>query len=510
MTEPVVSYLPVLAVVLPLFSAVIVYASMKLNKNLGRAVSFVSLVATALLSSILGYRALNGRIPSSILGGVEEALMDFPFQVILETDALSALMGVLAASIALLVGLYSLGFIKDKDNEGLYHTLLLITTSGMLGLVYSASLSSIFLFLEIASLSSAGLIAFYVSRGESFEAAYKYMMISAVSAAMILFSLAILHGQYGTLVISELSGLLRFTVMDKIALGILVSAFAMKCGAVPLHMWVSDSYGEAPAPISALLVVVSQASLYALFRISFALTGTASLTAVSWSLIIFGVLSMFVGVTMALPQKDVKRLMAYHAISQTGYMLLGVGVGLAVITRPEVLETVGITSMEGGLFHVVNHAMYKGLLFLCAGAIIYKTGTKNLNEMNGLAHTMPYTTVLFLVGALAIAGLPPFSGFASKIMIYQSTFAFNPLLAAIGMTVSILTLASFVKVFQNAFMGRESSGESGEVPKFMLAAMVVLAVGVILFGLVPNVVVESLIAPAAETLLGEFNVGGLI
>lgn len=118
--------------------------------------------------------------------------------------------------------------------------------------------------------------------------------------------------------------------------------------------------------------------------------------------------------------------MAYHAVSQTGYMLLGVGVGLAVLGNADALAKYGKTAMAGGLFHIINHAMYKGLLFLTAGAVFYRCGTRNLNKLGGLGHTMPWTMVFFMIGALAIAGVPPFNGFASKLLIYESVFRFSP------------------------------------------------------------------------------------
>ena len=197
--------------------------------------------------------------------------------------------------------------------------------------------------------------------------------------------------------------------------------------------------------------------------------------------------------------------MAYHAVSQTGYMLLGVGVGLAVLGNAAMMESFGMTAMEGGLFHIINHAMYKGLLFLTAGAIFYQVGTRNLNKLGGLGHEMKWTMVFFMIGALAIAGIPPFNGFASKLMIYESVFLFSPILSVIAMVVSILTLASFVKVFHSIFMGPKlpEYEEVREVPRFMLAGMGILAVLVILFGVFPEQVVNYLIAPAATALVDQ-------
>jgi multicomponent Na+:H+ antiporter subunit D len=280
----------------------------------------------------------------------------------------------------------------------------------------------------------------------------------------------------------------------------------MKCGAVPLHFWTPDAYTLAPSTITAMLVVVSQASLYGLFRFVFTLYNlTLNYVTIGWVLIAFGVLSMVIGVTMAIPQKDVKRLMAYHAVSQTGYMLLGVGVGLAVLGNQAALNTYGITAMEGGLFHIINHALYKGLLFLTAGAIIYRIGTRDLDKMGGLGHSMKYTMIFFMIGALAIAGIPPFNGFASKLLIYESVYLFNPVLAIIAMVVSILTLASFVKVFHSIFMGPTLPEYANirEVPLSMLIGMGILAVLIIVFGFFPQQVVDVIVAPAAHALIDQ-------
>jgi len=271
-------------------------------------------------------------------------------------------------------------------------------------------------------------------------------------------------------------------------------------------MWTPDAYSEAPAAITMILVAASQASLYALFRIVFSIYNVALNTVtVGWILIILGVLSMFIGVTMAIIQKDIKRLMAYHSISQTGYMLLGVGVGLAVLTNPVALESFGIKAMEGGIFHIINNALYKGLLFLTAGAIFLRTDTRDLNKMGGLAYNMTYTTIFYIIGAAAIAGIPPFNGFASKLIIYESVYRFNPLLAIIAMLVSVLTLASFVKVFHSAFLGPrlEQYKSVQEVPKSMIIAMAVLSCLIVFFGLFPNLIVKYIVHPTVMALINQ-------
>ncbi|GAH90811.1 unnamed protein product, partial [marine sediment metagenome] len=169
------------------------------------------------------------------------------------------------------------------------------------------------------------------------------------------------------------------------------------------------------------------------------------------------------------------------------------------------LNTYGIAAMDGGIFHIINNALYKGLLFLTAGALFYRTGTRDLNRMGGLAHKMKWTTIFYIIGALSISGIPPFNGFASKLLIYESVYRFNPILAIVAMITSILTLASFTKAFYSAFMGAElpEYQEVKEVPKSMIAGMAVLAAGIVFFSLFPGLIVDWLAHPATEALINQ-------
>jgi multicomponent Na+:H+ antiporter subunit D len=254
------------------------------------------------------------------------------------------------------------------------------------------------------------------------------------------------------------------------------------------------------------LVAVSQASLYGLFRVCFSLYG-ASLgsSVVPWTIIVLGVLSMFIGVTMAVIQKEIKRLMAYHSVSQIGYILLGLGVGLLALKDPQAMADYGFTAMKGGIYHLFNYTMYKGLLFLTAGALFYAAGSRNLNDLGGLARVMPHTAFMFVIAAAAIAGLPPFNGFVSKLLIYESTFAVYPVLAIAALVTSVLTLASFVKVFQTAFLGPAKSvfANVREVPATMLVGMSILTVVVIGLTLLPTWSLANLVEPAAKALVDQ-------
>lgn len=430
----------------------------------------------------------------------------FPFRIIFTVDAMSVFMVISAAIVSFAVTLFAIVSQSKMSGKDSFYALMLLMEVGILGMVCTGDIFNFFVFLEINSLSGAALVASRVDKGYAVEAGFKYAVLSTLGGLLVLFSIGLFYGQYDALNIAVIAQNMQFTVLDKVALVLLLVALAMKSGAVPMHFWTPDAYSMAPAASTAFLVVASQACLYGVFRVVFTLYNvTLNYATIGWIIIILGVLSMFIGVTMAIPQKDVKRLMAYHAVSQTGYMLLGVGVGLAVLGDAAMMHAYGMTAMEGGIFHIINHAMYKGLLFLTAGAIFFRAGTRNLNKLGGLGHEMKWTMVFFIIGALAIAGIPPFNGYASKVMIYESVFMFSPILAVIAMVVSILTLASFVKVFHSIFMGPKLPQYENvrEVPKYMIAGMGILAFMVILFGIFPQQVVDILIAPTANALVDQ-------
>ena len=388
-------------------------------------------------------------------------------------------------------------------------------TAGMLGMVLTGDLFNFFVFIEITSIASAALIAFWTNKVKAVEAGFKYIFVSTIGALFILFALAILYGQYDALNIAKLADSIAFTYLDKIALILFISALAMKGGIVPMHMWLPDAYGRAPASISLVLVGATQASVYGVFRVLFTLYGNViSIPQISfgWILILLGLITMLVGVIMAMIQTDFKRLIAYGAVAEIGYMFLGVGTGLTILITNPVNSLSGFSgtmyayageAMKGGIFHIINDALDVGLLFLVAGAVYYATKETSLNKLGGLARNMKYTTVFFIIGLLAISGIPPMNGFASKLLIYESTFQLNPILSIIAILSSIMLLAVFVKIFQSAFLGPKLKkfDHVQEAPKSMLLAMGILAAIIIFFGLFPDLIISNLVEPAVNALI---------
>ena len=513
------NHIPILIIVIPLLAAFLVPLIGRINKKATGILTTLALSVSLILTIALAVKILTVGPQVYVFGATSPSLtlpsgLKFPIRIMFQIDAMSIFMGLITAVISFVGAIYSLTFMEQHSGLDKYYSLLLLLTVGVFGIEFTGDMFNLFVFLEIASIAAVALISFRgVNLGEPAEAGFKYMVVSSIAALIVLFTVGIFYGEYDLLNFAALASVIKYSQLDKIALGLLVPVLAMKAGAVPMHMWTPDAYSEAPAPITIILVSASQASLYVLFRVIFSLYNiTLNTLAVGWIIIILGLLSMFIGVTMAIIQNDIKRLIAYNAISQTGYVFLGVGVGLAVLANPVALSTYGITAMEGGIFHLINHAMYEGLLFLVAGALFFRTGTRDLDEMGGLAHSMKYTTIFFIIGAAAISGLPPFNGFASKLLIYESVYRFNPLLSIIAMLVSILTLASFVKVFHGAFLGPKlpKFEEVREVPQSMVWAMVVLSCITIFFGLFPDLIVKNLVHPAVMALIEQFKYTGTV
>ena len=511
-------HFPALLLIIPLFGAFlapICSLGGKMARNiLLVAASFLTLV----VAFLLWRNVLANGIQYYVMGGENFRLalpsgMALPVRIILEVDAFSAFMA-LCGSIAAFAGaLFSVNYMNRFSGQSRFTSLYLLLATGMLGMMITGDLFNFFIFIEISSIASFGLIAFWRDKPSAIEASLKYTLVSQVGSMLILIAAGSLYGKYNALNMAAIGSSLTMGTMEKLALVFLVGSLAMKCGAFPMHMWLPDAYAEAPTGVTCLLVAVSQASLYGLMRVCFSIYGVAmGSTFVPWMIIIFGLASMFFGVSMAVVQHDIKRLMGYHSVSQVGYMLLGLGVGLLVLGDARGMADFGFTAIKGGVFHVFNYTMYKALLFLTAGALYYATGKKDLNEMGGLARRMPYTTFMFVIAAAAISGLPPFNGFVSKLLIYESSFAVHPSLAVVALLTSVLTLASFVKVFQTAFLGPEKNSllSVQEVPPAMLLGMVVLTAAILGATLFPSWTLSNLVEPAARALVDQSGYIGAI
>ncbi|KXB03265.1 hypothetical protein AKJ47_02560, partial [candidate division MSBL1 archaeon SCGC-AAA261G05] len=338
------------------------------------------------------------------------------------------------------------------------------------------------------------LIAFRRGSG-SLEASIKYLFIGTLGTTFILLSIALLYGLVGSLNIADIGVRLgaiqassqSMPLIIVVALGLFVTGIMIKTAMVPFHPWLIDGLTAAPTAVSALIAgPEAVVGIYWIARVPYLPFGTP----IGIILIAFGLTSMTVGVLLALVQPYFKRMLAYHVVSQKGYMVLGLGLGT-------------VLGVKGGLFHLLNHSTYKALLFMCAGAVVYRTKTQKFDELGGLLNRMPWTAMLFLIGAFAISGMPPLNGFWSKFTIYLAGIGANmPIVTIIAMIVSVLTLASFTRAFIKTFMGSSFKDRRRvkEVPVRMLIPMFVLAAICIGIGLLPALG-YNVVGPAQSSVM---------
>ncbi|MFH1447816.1 MAG: proton-conducting transporter membrane subunit [Candidatus Micrarchaeota archaeon] len=401
-------------------------------------------------------------------------------------DPLSWLFGILMSLFCVLCIIYSKELMVDEHSTK-YYSLLFLVCAGGLGVVLTADLFNLFVFLELFNLAAIGLVA-YNRTDRSFGAAFNFLVMASMATSLMLIGIIILYSMTGTLNIAHIAyklGQEEVGIASLVALALMIVGVGVKTSFFPLHTWMPEAYSSAPHGASMLLIGMKYGTgLYVLLRVLSVVFGFVGM---SWFLIFIGMLTMIVGVMMAMLQTDFKRMLSYHAISQLGYMVLAAGLGT-------------VLGMTGSLFHVINHVIYKGMLFLVAGAVIWRTGETDINRMGGLGRYMPLTALAYAVGALSISGVPPFNGFASKWMIYHASFAIHPAITAIALLVSVLTLASFLKVFHAVFLG-SGSGDAKEAPYTMTGPMLLLALLCVLFGLFPDVVLEHVVTPAVRTVL---------
>jgi len=418
-----------------------------------------------------------------------------PIGIVLVLDGLSSFMLVVVAFISLAATFFSIRYMNRYTAKPRYYGLFLLMVTGMNGAILTGDMFNLYVFLEIAAVASYALVAFGCGQ-EELEASFKYAVLGSIASSFILFAIALLYSVFGTVNMVHLSQKIAaagdLSRIPVFATMLLIAGLGMKAALVPFHAWLPDAHPSAPAPISAMLsgVLIKAIGVYALIRVLFNVIGITP--EIGYALMTLGTLSMVVGVFLAIGQWDFKRLLAYHSISQIGYIMLGIGLGTPL-------------GVIGGLFHLANHAAFKSLLFLTAGATEYNTGTRQLDEMGGLGRRMPVTAGSSFVASMSIAGVPPFNGFFSKLIIIAACVQAGRYgFAAWAVIVSVMTLASFMKVQKYAFFGKLRDRWTGlrEVPATMQAAMVFLAILCVAMSmLVLQKPKETFLDPARQSLL---------
>jgi NADH-quinone oxidoreductase subunit L len=387
-----------------------------------------------------------------------------------------------AATFGFLIALYCLSFLKEKDYAKAFWFYLLVTISFVNGAVLANNLALLLFFWEGLLLTLFGMIL--IGGKTAFKTAIKAFTINGVTDLCLMVGIALTAYLAGTLTISSIH--LSLVPLAAVAFTLLMIGAVSKAGSMPFHTWIPDAALDAPLPFMALLpaAIEKLLGIYFLTRISLDLFKLTPGSWLSYLLMTIGGLTIIFAVMMALVQKNYKKLLSYHAISQVGYMILGIGT----------MVPVGIV---GGLFHMINNALYKSCLFLTGGAVEKEAGTTDLEQLGGLGWKMPVTFFCFLVAAVSISGVPPFNGFFSKELIYDGALERGLIFYLAAVIGSFFTAASFLKLGHAAYLGKISDSNKSvkEAPWPMLLPMIVIASACVLFGIYNTLPINHLIQP---------------
>jgi formate hydrogenlyase subunit 3/multisubunit Na+/H+ antiporter MnhD subunit len=491
---------------------------LRLNQRLLINVSFPLLSVSALLVTVAGiWTVAAGDVQQVVL---PVGLPDLPFH--LRLDLLSGFFLVVVGLLAFFVSIYSVGYVKGFLGHRSITSLVVFYTLFVAGMLFVVLADDALFFLiawEMMAASSYFLVMFEDERIENRRAAFLYLVVAHVGAIAILLSFGVMAG-----LATGFSGFQSYTFdamretelpagLATLAFLLAFFGFAAKAGVIPLHVWLPEAHPVAPSNVSALMSgVMLKTAIYGIVRVVFDLIGDFPWW---WGalVLVFGLISSVMGVLYALMQHDLKRLLAYHSVENIGIILIGIG--LAMIFTSFDMPLLAALALIAGLYHTLNHAMFKGLLFMGAGAVLHATHERNMEEMGGLIRFMPWTAVFFLIGCISISALPPFNGFVSEWLTYQA-FLLSPSLpstllnlliplgAALLALTSALAAACFVKAFGVTFLGHQRGHHHGVIHEadwsmrigMLLASLTCLALGVF-----PTFMIKWL-DPLAEDLVG--------
>ena len=434
-------------------------------------------------------------------------------------DGLSLLFVLLITGIGTLVVLYSIYYLsKTKEKLNNFYVYLLLFMGAMLGVVLSENLILIYVFWEMTSIASALLISYWYEREKSTYGAQKSMFITVFGGLSMLGGFSLLYVMTGTFSIREIIANADVVTSSSLFLPamilVLLGAFT-KSAQFPFHIWLPDAM-EAPTPVSAYLhsATMVKAGIYLVARLTAVFGGTSEWF---WTVSIVGLITLIWGSISAVRQKDLKSILAFSTVSQLGMIMSLLGVGSAAYYFNNGDNPLYTTAILAAVFHLINHATFKGSLFMAAGIIDHETGTRDIRKLGGLLTLMPVTATISLIGLASMAGLPPFNGFLSKELFLTAMVnvtdygifhldTWGILLPVIAWIASIFTFVYCAILFFKTFTGKFQPEKLSvkhvhEAPIGMLISPVILALLVVLFGLFPNLIAYSLIEPAMSAIL---------
>lgn len=485
------SFLPVWIVAFPMVMTLVIYYVEQHSEKMRNAL--------AVATSVVTFLSVVALYPTIIAGNIIEFRMleILPnLEISFRVDILSFSLALLSSFIWMLVSVYSIDYMCKEHGCNRYYPVLIITLASCMGIFMAGDLFTLFVFFELMSLISYVLVV-HEETIEALRAGYKYLIMTIIGGLALFFGIIITFELGGS--VSLGAGTL-ITTQSNLAFFAFISfliGFGMKAGMFPLHVWLPDAHPVAPSPASALLSgIMLKTGAYGLLRVIFHVYGISFMQESGWTLIlaVVAVITILLGSAVAITQEDLKRRLAYSSVGQMGYILLG----MSILTE---------RALIGNIFHIFSHAFMKSTLFLAAGAIILKTGKRNIKDLGGIGRQMPFTMFSFTLAALAMIGIPPFNGFLSKWTLSLGAMdAGVPFFVLILLISSLLNGLYYLPIIISAFFGAEPGHEHehvivNEAPYKMLIPIAILAVSCLLFGLLPTNLPFDLSRVAADFLL---------
>ena len=478
----------ILILILPFLSFLILgLAGMRMKNSVAGAIGTASLTGVALLSYLTAFHYFTG---GRTAAGTFPTLMPYNFEWLPFTadlhinmgillDPISIMMLVVISTVSLMVHIYSFGYMKGEKGFQRYYAFLSLFTMSMLGLVVATNIFQMYVFWELVGVSSYLLIGFYYTKKEAIAASKKAFIVTRFADLGFLIGILI-YGYYAETFsfTPAASALVAAGTMIPLALGLMFVGGAGKSAMFPLHIWLPDAM-EGPTPVSALIHAATMvvAGVFLVARLFPVYVSAAPDVLVGIGYV--GAFTSLYAAVVACVQTDIKRVLAFSTISQIGFMMVALGVS-------------GMGGHQGlgymaSMFHLFTHAMFKALLFLCAGAIIHTIGSNEMSRMGGLRKYMPFTHLTFLVACLAISGIPPFSGFFSKDEILTAVFDFNPNFGILMSFIAGLTAFYMFRLYYNIFWGTPSqyAHTPHEAPRSMTIPLMILAAITLFAGFIP-------------------------
>jgi hydrogenase-4 component B len=469
-----------------------------------KALGVAGISAGCLLGLISASAQLFAQAPQRLSVGYQHA-----FTLTFSMDGLSAFFLIAIFLVSLIAAIYSFHYLDRPERAGrtaAHYLFFSLLTIAMALVVTADNMLTFMISWELMSLSSFFLVVYDHEAEDNRRAGYLYFVFSHVGAAFIFAAFGVLYAHTGSFDFAGFADLSQQTKLLVFVLALI--GFGSKAGIFPVHIWLPHAHPAAPSHISAVMSgVMIKTGIYGIIKIYLLL---------EWQALVFGeilvgagIVSGILGVVYALGQHDLKRLLAYHSVENIGIILLGLGIGMigAATDQP----TMAALGFAGGLLHVLNHAIFKSLLFLGAGMVLHRTGTRSIDKLGGLLKGMKITGVTFLIGSLAIAGLPPFNGFVSEFLVYIGSFqglAHDRTILALGLLTIVslaiiggLALACFSKVIGVVFLGEprsEAAVGATESGASMLLAVLPLAAACVVIGVAPRFFVNMSLAAATS------------